>query len=188
MDRRGRSSPGKRLPFATQSHLTMNSGSLERRSLLEELTVKGVRLTSQRRALIETIQESKTHLDAQSLLEGARKREPKIDRATVYRTIEMLKKLGLVDELDLMHLEGEKHFYEVKTRTDHLHLACFHCGGIEEFSTPAFDRLKAEIARQTGFNISVARLEVGGACSACAGQKPVSGRRKGTEITIAANR
>jgi Fur family ferric uptake transcriptional regulator len=170
----------------------MNSTSLERRSLLEELTVKGIRLTSQRRALIETIQESTTHLDAQSLLEEARKREPKIDRATVYRTIEMLKKLGLVDELDLMHLEGEKHFYEVKTRTDHFHLACFHCGGIEELSTPVFDRLKAEIARQTGFSISVARLEVGGACSACVTKKPESklepGRRKEAETTIAANR
>jgi Fur family ferric uptake transcriptional regulator len=166
----------------------MNSAILERRSLLEELTVKGVRLTSQRRALIETIQESPTHLDAQSLLEGARKREPKIDRATVYRTIEMLKSLGLIDELDLMHLEGEKHFYEVKTRTDHIHLACFQCGAIEEFSTPVFDRLKAEIARQTGFSISVARLEVGGACGACVTQKPILGRRKETDTALSANR
>src|ERR1700722_3906123 len=138
----------------------MNSATLERRSLLDELTAKGVRLTAQRRALIETIQKSKTHLDARSLLSEARRRDPDIDRATVYRTIELLKKLGLVDELDLMHLNGEKHFYEVKTKTDHVHLACFRCGRIEEFSDPAYDRLKAEIARQSGFRISVARLEV----------------------------
>jgi Fur family ferric uptake transcriptional regulator len=140
----------------------------ERRSLLDDLVSKGVRLTAQRRALIEVIQEAKEHLDAGSLLKLARKREPNIDRATVYRTIELLKKLRLVDELDLMHLEGEKHYYEVKTKRDHIHLACFHCGRIEEFSSPLFERLKAEISKEAGFAIRVTRLEVGGNCRACA--------------------
>lgn len=110
------------------------SPALERRALLDELVSKGVRLTAQRRALVEVIQDASRHLDASSLLELARQREPNIDRATVYRTIELLKKLRLVDELDLMHLEGEKHYYEVKTKRDHVHLACFRCGRIEEFS------------------------------------------------------
>jgi Fur family ferric uptake transcriptional regulator len=143
------------------------SPRFERRSLIDELIAKGVRLTAQRRALIEVIQEARVHLDAGSLLELARKREPNLDRATVYRTIELLKKLRLVDELDLMHLEGEKHYYEVKTRRDHVHLACFRCGRIEEFSSPIFERLKAEIAKQTGFAVRVTRLEVGGNCRAC---------------------
>ena len=144
------------------------SPSLDRRALLDELVSKGVRLTSQRRALIEVIQEAKEHLDAGSLLELARKRAPNLDRATVYRTIELLKRLRLVDELDLMHLEGEKHYYEVKTKRDHVHLACFRCGRIEEFTSPIFERLKAEIAKQTGFAVRVTRLEVGGICRACA--------------------
>ena len=142
--------------------------SLERRSLLDELVSKGVRLTAQRRALVEVIQEAKTHLDADSLLEFARKREPNIDRATVYRTLELLKRLRLIDELDLMHLDGEKHYYEVKTKHDHVHLACFRCGRIEEFSSPLFELLKAEISKQAGFAIRVTRLEVGGSCRACA--------------------
>jgi Fe2+ or Zn2+ uptake regulation protein len=130
---------------------------LERRDLLDELASKGIRLTAQRRALVETIQEAKGHLDADSLLELARKREPKIDRATVYRTIELLKKLRLVDELDLMHLEGEKHYYEVKTKRDHIHLACFSYGRVEEFINPIFERLKAQISQETGFRIKVTR-------------------------------
>src|SRR5580698_5250091 len=128
---------------------------LERRSLLGELASKGIRLTAQRRALVDVIQEATEHLDAGSLLELARQREPNINRATVYRTIELLKKLRLVDELDLMHLEGEKHFYEVKTKSEHIHLACFGCGRIEEFSSPVFERLKAEISEQAGFAIRV---------------------------------
>ena len=142
--------------------------TLERRSLLEELDSKGIRMTAQRRALIEVIQEAKEHLDADSLLERARKRQPNIDRATVYRTIDLLKRLRLVDELDLMHLEGEKHYYEVRTTRDHIHLACFRCGRIEEVSNSLFEQLKSQITKQTGFQIRVTRLEVGGACRACA--------------------
>jgi Fur family transcriptional regulator, ferric uptake regulator len=141
---------------------------LKRYDLLNQVEEQGIRLTAQRRALIETIQEATSHLDAASLLSLARKRDPKIDRATVYRTIELLKRLGLIDELDLMHLEGEKHYYEVKTRKDHLHLACFRCGAIEEFSSPAFERLKREIGSKNEFDIQVMRLEVGGLCKRCA--------------------
>src|ERR1700722_9931817 len=144
------------------------SPQFERRALFDELVSKGIRLTQQRRALIEVIQEAKEHLDAGSLLELARKRKPNIDRATVYRTIDLLKKLRLIDELDLMHLDGEKHYYEVKTKRDHVHLACFRCGRIEEFSSPLFEGLKAEISKLAGFTIRVTRLEVGGNCRACA--------------------
>ena len=152
--------------------------SLERRVLLDELVSKGVRLTAQRRALVEIIQNAGRHLDAGSLLELARQREPSIDRATVYRTIELLKKLRLIDELDLMHLEGEKHFYEVKTKSEHIHLACFSCGRIEEFSSALFERLKAEISEQAGFSIRVTRLEVGGACRACATRDDAASTRQ----------
>lgn len=155
----------------------------ERRALLDELTSKGVRLTAQRRALIEVIQEARDHLDAGSLLELARKREPNIDRATVYRTIELLKKMRLIDELDLMHLEGEKHYYEVKTRRDHVHLACFRCGRIEEFTSPLFERLKAEISHEAGFAIRLTRLEVGGTCRNCGAADEASTEREDTETT-----
>lgn len=142
-----------------------------RRELLNQVEARGVRLTAQRRALIETIQEATTHLDAASLLKQAQELDPKINRATVYRTIELLKKLGMIDELDLMHLNGEKHYYEVKTQEDHLHLACFECGRILEFATPAFERLKQEIAAANQFDIQVVRLEVGGLCGACTAKK-----------------
>jgi Fe2+ or Zn2+ uptake regulation protein len=135
---------------------------------MQELVAQGVRITAQRRVLIETIQEAKGHIDAPTLLAMARKRDSTIDRATVYRTIDLLKKRGLIDELDLMHLTGEKHFYEVKTHRDHVHLACFQCGRIEELTTPLFEKLKGEMVRQSGFEIQVVRLEVGGLCHACA--------------------
>lgn len=145
--------------------------ALDRRALIEEVAAKGIRMTAQRRAVIEVIQGAHEHLDAAALLDLARQREPSIDRATVYRTIELLKRLRLIDELDLMHLKGEKHYYEVKTRRDHVHLACFRCGRIEEYSSPLFEQLKAEISDQAGYDIRVIRLEVGGACRACVAEQ-----------------
>ncbi len=138
-----------------------------RSSLAQKLTREGARLTAQRKMLVEIIQNSAGHLDAASLLRLAKKRDSHIHRATVYRTLDLLKRLSLVDELDLMHLEGEKHFYEARTKSAHFHLACFRCGKIVEHNTPTFERLKREISEETGFKIDVIRLEVGGECQTC---------------------
>lgn len=152
---------------------------LERCSLLHELASRGIRMTAQRRLLVTLIQDSPKHLDAASLLELARKKDSEIDRATVYRTLGLLKRLRLVEELDLMHLEGEKHFYEARTNRDHLHLACFHCGAIIEYASEGFDALKQEIARKHGFAINVIRLEVGGICQECSkAKKERTGRKQ----------
>jgi Fur family ferric uptake transcriptional regulator len=149
----------------------MGTPSKERRSLVEDFSSTGLRLTNQRRVLLEVIQSANEHLDAVSLLRLARERDTSIDRATVYRTLDLLKKLRLVDELDLMHLNGEKHYYEARRDRDHIHLACFQCGKIEEFQNPLFERLKQEITQERGFQISVVRMEAGGRCSKC-GQHP----------------
>ena len=155
-------------PVATESQLVANETTSITTPLFATRTdATGVRITGQRRVLLETIQEADRHLDAATLLSLAQMRDRQTNRATVYRTIELLKKLRLIDELDLMHLNGEKHFYEAKTNVDHIHLACFECGRIEEFASPLFERLKAEISRQKGFHIRVTRLEVGGRCSKC---------------------
>jgi Fur family transcriptional regulator, ferric uptake regulator len=155
--------------FATHSQLgrSKNDSSITRPSLMKELSARGVRMTSQRRVLIGIIQDSPRHLDAARLLEIARRQDAGIDRATVYRTLALLKGHGLIDELDLMHIEGEKHYYEAKTNRDHCHMACFKCGAIMEYASAAFERLKAEMAAQSGFQIRVTRLEVGGFCKEC---------------------
>jgi len=134
---------------------------------MKALAAKGVRITAQRRLLVSIIQDSPRHLDAASLLELAKKQDADIDRATVYRTIALLKDRGLIDELDLMHIEGEKHYYEAKTSRDHCHMACFRCGAIMEYTSTAFEKLKQEMAQQSGFQIRVVRLEVGGICKQC---------------------
>src|SRR5580692_6857980 len=158
---------GAHVAIESQLGRSKNDTAITRPSLMKELAARGVRMTSQRRLLVGIIQDSPRHLDAATLLELARKQDPDIDRATVYRTLALLKKRGLIDELDLMHIDGEKHYYEAKTNRDHCHMACFRCGAIMEYASSSFEKLKQEMVKQSGFQIRVVRLEVGGVCRQC---------------------
>jgi len=124
-------------------------------------------MTRQRRTILSVVETAKQHLDASQILRRARKIDSHIDRVTVYRTLNLLKRQGLVDELDLMHMQGEKHYYERRPQRDHIHMACLRCGKIMEFESDLFDRLKGQIQRDCRFHIVVSRLEVGGYCSQC---------------------
>jgi Fur family ferric uptake transcriptional regulator len=140
---------------------------VSRRALEQELVSRGVRMTHQRRLLVEIIQGAAGHLDAVALWQHAKQQDPTLNKVTVYRTLGMLKKYGLVDELDLMHLEGGKHYYEAKTTRDHIHLACTKCGRIQEFESSLFEKLKGQIERERQFRIKVVRVEAGGLCDHC---------------------
>lgn len=138
-----------------------------RRRLEQELISRGVRMTHQRRLLVQIIQSADRHMDAMQLWQSARAQDPTLNKVTVYRTLGMLKRLGLVDELDLMHMEGEKHYYEARTTRDHMHLACLKCGRIQEFESSLFEKLKGQIERERRFRIQVIRVEAGGYCDRC---------------------
>jgi Fur family ferric uptake transcriptional regulator len=142
-------------------------GRVSRRPLQQELVSRGVRMTHQRRLIVEIIQGADGHLDAVALWQRAKDQDPTINKVTVYRTLSLLKRHGLVDELDLMHLDGGKHYYEAKTTRDHIHLACLKCGRIQEFESSLFEKLKGQIEREQQFRISAVRVEAGGLCDRC---------------------
>ncbi|MBC7927085.1 MAG: transcriptional repressor [Bryobacteraceae bacterium] len=126
-------------------------------SMLEELRRKGVRITTQRRAVLEIVAAATKHCDAATLLRHARQLHAGIDRATVYRTLDLLKKHGLLNDRDCEAPEG----------SDHLHLTCFVCGTVEHCTNDIFPQLKAAIARDSGFEVREVRLEIGGCCRLC---------------------
>jgi Fur family ferric uptake transcriptional regulator len=131
------------------------------------LKERGVRLTRQRQILLELIDRTGAHLDVEQLYCMAKERDPKINRVTVYRTVNMLKAGGLVDELDLMHYEGDQHYYETRLKQEHAHVVCLRCGRVEEFFGEPLQRLRKQIESHFGFQILVARTEVGGYCAHC---------------------
>src|SRR5579871_6103359 len=97
-------------------------------SIKGSLREKGVRLTRQRQILLELIDKTGQHLDAERLYQLAKEKDPKLNRVTVYRTLKLLKEGGLVDELDLMHQAGEQHYYETRRKQEHAHVICLGCG------------------------------------------------------------
>ena len=136
-------------------------------SLQNALLSRGIRLTRQRRIILEIIETAKQHLDAAQILRKAAKVDPDINRVTVYRTLSLLKRHGLVDELDLLHVKGEGHFYERRPNRDHMHMTCLRCGKVREFESDLFDRVKGQVERDCQFHIVISRFEIGGYCSNC---------------------
>jgi Fur family ferric uptake transcriptional regulator len=131
------------------------------------LSQSGVRLTRQRRILLDLIDKTGEHLDAERLFQLAQEKDPKLNRVTVYRTLKLLKEGGLVDELDLMHQAGEQHFYETRRKQEHAHVICLSCGKVEEFFGEPLLRLRRQVETHFGFQIVLARTEIGGYCSHC---------------------
>ena len=131
------------------------------------LKERGVRLTRQRRILLELLDRSGRHLDAETLFQMAQEKDPKLNRVTVYRTLKMLKMSGLVDELDLMHVDGDQHYYETRLKQEHAHLVCLRCGKVEEFFGEPLQKMRKQIETNLGFQIVSARTEMGGYCPDC---------------------
>src|SRR3954470_6045261 len=136
-------------------------------SIEGSLKERGVRLTRQRQILLELIDQSGEHLDAENLYQMAKEKDPKLNRVKVYRTLKLLKAGGLVDELDLMHYGGDQHYYETRTKQDHAHVICLRFGKVEEFFGDPLQKLRRQIEAHFGFQIVLARTEVGGYCSHC---------------------
>lgn len=155
-------STAHRVSTGERFNIAADPGRLE-----AELARRGIRLTRQRRILLRIIDTAPEHLNAELLLRQARRADPRLNRVTVYRTLDLLKRHGLVDELDLLHLHGHQHYYETRGPRDHIHVACFRCGTVREVESELFERLKRQIERDCDIRITVARTEIGGYCASC---------------------
>ena len=133
----------------------------------DSLRQQGVRLTRQRQILLELIDQSGRHLDAETLFQLAKEKDAKLNRVTVYRTLKMLKESGLVDELDLMHFGGDQHYYETRLKQEHAHVICLRCGKVEEFFGEPLQNIRHQVAQTLGFQILLTRTEIGGYCAHC---------------------
>src|SRR2546428_8669674 len=101
-------------------------------ALLKALEDRGIRLTRQRRVILEVMDKAERHLDADGILERAQKLDPGVHRVTVYRTIELLKKYGLIDELDLLRLRGHQHSSQSHRPRHPTPLRCLRSGQVRQ--------------------------------------------------------
>jgi len=127
------------------------------------LNIAGTRVTSQRALILEIIRQRQGHLDADEIYRRARKKQSRLSLSTVYRTLQALKKLGLIEEV---HFDDSHHRYEVKPSAEHHHLVCLGCGRVVEFQYP-LSRLKRNIAEARDFEIVGTEIRMTGYCSRC---------------------
>jgi len=132
--------------------------------LRDVFQVAGRRLTSQRRLIHDVLQESDEHLDAESLHDRVKVRDGGVGLATVYRTLAVLKEMGLVEE----HRLGEEHgHYEAVGDGPHYHFTCLGCGKVIEFDTPLVAQIQRELSERDGVSIIGTHLHLSGYCAEC---------------------
>jgi Fur family ferric uptake transcriptional regulator len=137
------------------------------------LASQGLKLTQERTALVREIFSTHYHFEADELLFKMKHKGLKISRATVYRTLELLVKSGLVRRVHL----GEDHYHYEHVRGDshHDHLVCTACGAVIEFNDPELERRQLEICARKKFTPTFHNLQILGVCESC--------RRKGEQPT-----
>lgn len=124
----------------------------------------GYRLTQPRRAVVQLVADQDGHFAAADLVREARARRLGLGRATIFRTLEVLLELGMVERLDLP--SGE-HAYVACAATHHHHVVCSRCGRATEVEDAGLLALVRGIARRTGYRVDGHRLELFGLCPAC---------------------
>ena len=134
----------------------------------EFLQSRGMRLTQQRRALIEVIFRQHDHFDADSLVEELRQDKSssmKASPSTVYRTLKELVEAGL---LRRMHLKGRAVYEHDYGYPQHDHLHCEKCDKLIEFQSEELKALRQAVAAEHNFRVKGHRLIISGVCEACA--------------------
>ena len=130
---------------------------------LHFLEQKSLRITQQRRAIVDTVFGTDQHFTAEQLLEWARERDSSVSRATVYRTLPLLTESGLVHEMDF----GKDYkIYDPNyaEHPNHNHIICKDCDKIVEFESDRLEALENEITSKLGFEVESQQLTINASC------------------------
>ena len=130
--------------------------------LMTGLREKGYKLTPQRREIIRVLSQDTSHPGAMDIFQRVRKKAPRISMSTVYYTLDMLKKEGLIRELEFYDRDNR---YDINV-SNHVNLICRQCGKIEDFDGKLTVPAK-RVEGETGFRIQEMRFEYYGLCKEC---------------------
>jgi Fur family ferric uptake transcriptional regulator len=123
----------------------------------------GYRLTMPRRIVLESMRQQGNHFTAENVQLSA----PEVGRATVFRTMKLMRDLGIICQVVLDDGATVYQLTEDDAGEHHHHVICSGCGEVAEFSSDGLEDGLADIARRTGFEIDTHRLELYGRCGRC---------------------
>lgn len=142
----------------------MTLNTTERQTNKNKPLGDGLRNTAQRALIMDIIRRGKGHLDADEVYRQAKQKQPRLSLSTVYRTLQKMKGLGIIEEL---HFAEAHHHYEIKPPADHHHLECLGCGRIIEFRYPLISTVKRNVPEAKDFEITGNEVRMTGFCAAC---------------------
>lgn len=125
----------------------------------------GLRWTTQRALIVRTALATHAHYTAEELLALCRRLDPRVSRATVYRTLTVLEQAGFVEGLETG--DGVRRFEHVLGHEHHDHMVCLRCGRIVEFRDDELERRQEAAAKRIGFRIERHSLRIYGSCRDC---------------------
>ena len=134
-------------------------------SLASFLARHHLKQTKQRLVIIKNFLKLNRHVDAEVLYVTIRQAGHTIGLATIYRTLNLLKEAGLVEQQQFA--DGRASFELRVPHLHHDHLICTQCGKIVEFENKEIERLQAQVAAHYQFTLSSHRLELYGLCARC---------------------
>lgn len=134
-------------------------------ALQERLRSAGYKVTPPRCAVLQVIEEEGEHLNPAEIYVQARAIHPKLGRATVYRTLELLTELGMVRPIYLAE-SGPNY---IRAEGGHHHMVCSRCGKVVDFDECTAEEMGRELAQRYGFKIQSHLLEFYGLCAECQG-------------------
>jgi len=132
--------------------------------LIEALDRAGCRLTEPRRAVADLVAARDGHFTAAELVADARRTDPGIGRATIFRALDLFTSLSLVERVDLP--DGD-HAYVACDAVHHHHAICTGCGRSLDVDDRGLSGIIATVGRRSGFRVTAHRLEIFGLCAAC---------------------
>lgn len=136
-------------------------------TLVEGLRDLGYRLTPQRDIILTAIHDAQGHFTAEQIYQQVHAQSPAINRATVYRTLELLSQVGIIAEIDL---GGGCREYELSGDEPHHHLVCQRCKMTLTFSHDLVQPLVEALRDELGFQADLVHLSVFGLCAHCRGE------------------
>ena len=134
---------------------------------LKALRQKAHRLTPQRVLILSVVAEGGGHMGVDDVFRRVKELYPYMDIATVYRTLHLFKKLGVVTEVPM----GDRLHYELTDpNSRHHHMVCRICSGAFDLSPSYLEEFRRTLIRDFGFEPDLEHFAVGGRCAGCAGQ------------------
>lgn len=133
------------------------------------------RMTEQRRVILETLRDLKTHPTADALYAAVRRRLPRISLGTVYRNLDELARCGLIRKLDTV---GASARFDGDTDA-HWHVRCLGCGRLDDVHVRPASVFTDAVSGATGYEVRGYRLEFEGLCPECRIKKVKNGAHGG---------